>query len=45
MWCLCVGDDDADSFESGALRRRDISMATVQSSRLAKVDRLSYDGY
>lgn len=29
MWCLYVGDDNAELFESGALRRRDMSMVTV----------------
>jgi hypothetical protein len=29
VWCLYVGDDDKGSFESAALRRREISMVTV----------------
>ncbi len=33
VWCLCVGEDDADSLESGALRRREISTVTVYSCR------------
>lgn len=33
VWCLGGGGDDEDSFESGALRRREISTVTVWNRR------------
>lgn len=33
VWCLWVGEDDSDSLESEALRRREISTVAVRGRR------------
>lgn len=38
VWCLCGGGGDADSLESGALRRREISTVTVWVANAAEGD-------
>ena len=38
MWCLCVGGGVEDSFESGALRRSEISTVAVWFADAVKAD-------